>query len=315
MYRRTRQEQANIYSPEQIRRVLTGSGISVEGEVDSDFIVFCPYHANYRTPAAEVSKERGTFFCFSCHESRSLVDFVIHSTGKSFFEATRFIDSLAVEVDILDSVNKVLEVKPELEPYDELLIKRLNNQALNSPRAMRYYEGRRVTVESIKKFYLGYSENQDMITIPMHSPDGSMFVGFVARSVEGKDFKNTPKLPKSKILFNLHRAKAYDTVYVVESSFDAIRLDQCGIPAVATLGANVPRTQVELLTKHFNNVIVIPDNDDAGQDMARRIIDKMGSRATAIGIPSRFKDIGDMTDDDIGELTKRVSDPLLSMYI
>ena len=309
-----RREQ-NLYSPEQIRRVLAGSGIDVENEVDSDFIVFCPYHANYRTPAAEVSKDRGTFFCFSCHESRSLQDFVMHVTGKSFFEVSRFIDSMAVEVDILDSITKTLEAKPDFEPYDELLIKRLNNQALESPRAMRYYEGRRITRESIEKFSLGYSENQDMVIIPMQSPSGDMFVGFVARSVEGKDFKNTPKLPKSKILFNLHRAKLYDTVYVVESSFDAIRLDQCGVPAVATLGANVPKSQVELLTKHFNNVIVIPDNDDAGQDMAKRIIDKMGARATAIGIPSRFKDIGDMTNADIAELTKRINDPLLSINL
>jgi DNA primase len=91
-------------------------------------------------------------------------------------------------------------------------------------------------------------------------------------------------------------------------------LDQCGVPAVATLGANVPNSQVELLTKHFNNVIVIPDNDDAGQEMAKRIVNKVGPRATAIGLPTRFKDIGDMTDADIAELTKRVSDPILAMY-
>jgi DNA primase len=68
------------------------------------------------------------------------------------------------------------------------------------------------------------------------------------------------------------------------------------------------------LTKHFNSVIVIPDNDDAGQDMAKRIVEKMGHRATVIGIPARFKDIGDMTDADIQELTKRVQDPILAMY-
>lgn len=314
MYRRFRQEQTNLYSPEQVKRVLQGSGISIESEVDSDYLVFCPYHNNYRTPAGEVSKDRGTFFCFSCHESRSLVEFVMHVTHKPYFEAMRFIESAKSEVDILSSMDKMFEEKPEFVPFDEVLIKRLSNQALESPRAMRYYEGRRITVESIKKFYLGYSENQDMVTIPMTSPDGSMFVGFVARSVEGKDFKNTPKLPKSKILFNLHRAKLHDTVYVVESSFDAIRLDQCGVPAVATLGANVPRTQVELLTKNFNSVIVIPDNDDAGQEMAKRIVEKMGPRASVIGIPNRFKDIGDMTDADITELTNRISDPLLAMY-
>jgi DNA primase len=238
----------------------------------------------------------------------------MHVTNKTFFEAGRFIDSAKVNVDITDSIDKMLEVKPDFVPFDEVMIKRLNTQALESPRATRYFEGRRITKESMKKFALGYSEKQDMVTIPQQTPDGSTYVGFVGRSVEGKDFKNTPKLPKSKILFNLHRAKLHDTVYVVESSFDAIRLDQCGIPAVATLGANVPKTQVELLTKHFNSVIVIPDNDDAGQEMAKRIVEKMGHRATVIGIPNRFKDIGDMTDADIQELTKRVQDPILAMY-
>jgi len=314
MYRRTRQESTNLYSPEQIRRVILGSGINIESEVDSDYLIFCPYHNNYRTPAGEISKERGTFFCFSCHESRSLVDFVMHVTKKSFFEASRFIDSAKTEIDLLDSLDKILEKEPEYVPYDELQIKRLNNQALESPRAIRYFEGRRITKDSISKFMLGYSENQDMITVPMNDPGGNIFVGFVARSVEGKDFKNTPGLPKSKILFNLHRAKLHNTVYIVESSFDAIRLDQCGLPAVATLGSNVSRKQIELLTKYFNTAIIVPDNDDAGLSMSQKIIDKMGSRAISIGLPSRFKDIGDMTDQDIKELTKKINDPILAMY-
>ena len=315
MYRRFRQEQANLYSPEQVRRVINGSGISIENEVDSDYLIFCPYHNNYRTPAGEISKDKGTFFCFSCHESRSLTEFVMHVTGKSFFEAGRFIDSAKTNVDITVSMEKMFEDKPEFIPFDEITIKRLNNQALESPRAIRCFEGRRITLDSIKKFSLGYSEKQDMVTIPMQTPDGGMYVGFVGRSIEGKEFKNTPKLPKSKILFNLHRAKLHSTVYVVESSFDAIRLDQCGVAAVATLGANVPKTQAELLTKHFNNVIVIPDNDDAGRDMAKRIVDRMGHRATVIGLPDRFKDIGDMTDADIEKLTEKIKDPLLAMYL
>jgi len=314
MYRRFRQEQANLYSPEQVRRVLNWSGTDIESEVDSDYLIFCPYHNNFRTPAGEVSKDRGTFFCFSCHESRSLIEFVMHTTGKSYFETGRLIDSAKTEIDIVGNIDKMLEEEPEYTPFDQLMIRRLNNQALESPRATSYFEGRRITKASMEKFSLGYSEKQDMVTIPMTTPDGEMFVGFVGRSVEGKDFKNTPGLPKAKILFNLHRARLHSTVYVVESSFDAIRLDQCGVPAVATLGANVSKKQVELLTKHFNSVIIIPDNDDAGKSMSKRITDKMGPRAAAIGLPSRFKDIGDMTDADIAELTKRTQDPLLAMY-
>ena len=313
MYRGSRQKSTNIYSGEQIRRVLSGSGIEVESEVDSDYLIFCPYHNNYRTPAGEVSKERGTFFCFSCHESRSLIDLVMYTTKKSYFEVSRIVDSAKIDKDIVSSLDTILKDKVDYVSYDEIQIKRLNNQALDSPRAVRYFEGRRITKDSIVKFSLGYSENQDMITIPMQTPNGSMFIGFVARSIEGKDFKNTPKLPKSKILFNLHRAKKYDVVYVVESSFDAIRMDQCGLASVATLGSNISKFQIDLLTKSFNSVIVIPDNDDAGRNMADKIIDKVGPRASAFGLPIRFKDIGDMTDADIMQLTTKTSDPLLAM--
>jgi DNA primase len=236
------------------------------------------------------------------------------STKKSFFEASRLIEEFRQDVDIVEYINSALEKEEDYVPFDQLLIKRLNNQAIDSPRANRYFEGRRITRESIEKFSLGYSESQDMITVPMNDPTGSFFVGFVARSVEGKDFKNTPGLPKSKILFNLHRAKLSSTVYVVESSFDAVRLDQCGVPAVATLGANVSKKQINLLTKYFNHVIVIPDNDDAGKSMAANIVKSIGKRATTIGLPERFKDIGDMSDSDIKELVNKVNDPLFAIY-
>jgi DNA primase len=313
MYRGTKQKHSNIYTEEQIKRVISGSGIDIESEVDSDFIVMCPWHNNYRTPAGEVCKKYGNFYCFGCNHSANLIEFVMHVTKKTYFEAVRFIKSQETESDILDIVNQTLFKEPDFVPYDEILIRRLHAQALDSPRAMRYYEGRRISENSIKKFLLGYSDKQDMVIIPIMSPDGSMFIGFVARSVEGKEFRNTPKLPKSKTLFNISRAKSFDTVYVVESSFDAIRLDQNGIPSVATLGATVSSTQCELLKKYFNNVIVVGDNDDAGRGMQEKVLEKLGNRATLISLPSRFKDIGDMNDEDIQKLTTKIQDPLLSI--
>lgn len=312
---RNRQEQTDfIYTKEQVRKVIAASGIDIANEFESDFIIFCPYHNNYRTPAAEVSKTRGTFFCFSCQTTKTLIEFVMYTTNKTYFETIRFIDSFASEADISDIVDNILKEHNDYAEFDNNMIMKLHNQALNSSRAMQYFENRKLSQDSITKFYLGYSEKQDMVTIPVSSPDGKMFVGFIGRSVEGKDFKNTPGLPKSKVLFNLHRVRKFPTVYVVESSFDAIRLDQNGISAVATLGANVSRSQIELLTKYFNNAIIIGDNDDAGKGMQRKVSEGLGKRATLISIPSRFKDIGDMTDEDIRELNTRIDDPLLSLY-
>ena len=298
---RNRRNKGSVYTAEQIKRILSGSGVSIESEVDTDYIIFCPFHGNHRTPAGEIDKTSGMFFCFSCHHVCDLIEFVIHMTGRTYFEAARFIKSKETESDLSSEIDKKLVSKPDYVQYDQVLIKRLNAQALESPRAMRYYAGRLISEDSVKKFSLGFSEKQDMVTIPVHSPDG-MEVGFVGRSVEGKDFKNTPGLPKSKILFNLHRVKTSNKVYVVESSFDAIRLDQCGFPAVATLGANVSNIQIELLQKYFNNVYVIADNDEAGGNMKDRIVERLGNRVTVIKLDKQYKDIGDMDDSAIKNL-------------
>ena len=303
---------SNIYTEEQIRRVLNGSGIDIEAEFGNDFIIYCPYHNNSRTPAGEVAKDSGLFFCFGCQTTKNLEEFVMFTTGRTYFETARYIKSKETEHNIENIVNKAMYAPPEFIQYDELLIKRLNNQALESPRAIRYFEGRKITKSSVEKFSLGYSEKQDSVTIPMQSPDG-MTIGFVARTVEGKEFKNTPGLPKSKILFNLHRVKSSSVVYVVESSFDAIRLDQVGFPAVATLGANVSSSQIKLLEKYFNNVILVADNDEAGNIMKDKLIEKLGSLITVIQIDKKYKDIGDMDDETIKSLEFQFDKSISSM--
>ena len=312
MHRGNRRNGSDTFTEEQITRVLRGTGVDIESEVDSDYIIYCPFHANNRTPAGEVDKQSGIFFCFSCHHVSNLVELVMHVSGRTYFEAVRFVNSKRTESNLEAEVGKRLIDKPDYKQFDELMVKRLNQQAIESPRAMRYYLGRFITEHSVNKFALGYSEKQDMVTIPVHSPDG-MAVGFVGRSVEGKEFKNTPGLPKSKLLFNLHRVKTADRVYIVESSFDVIRLDQVGLPAVATLGANVSNYQIDLLKKYFNNVIVIADNDDAGGNMKSKIIDKLGSRVNTIQLDNKYKDIGDMADEELTKLEVSFDKSIISM--
>jgi DNA primase len=302
----------SVYTREQVKRVITGSGVTIENEVDTDYIIYCPFHNNSRTPAGEIDKVSGMFFCFSCHHVANLIEFVMHSTNRTYFESARFIKSKETKSDITDEIGNKLVAKPDFIQFDDSLIQRLNDSALASERAMSYYLGRKITKESVKKFQLGFSEKQDMVTIPVHSPDG-MTVGFVGRSVEGKDFKNTPGLPKGKTLFNLNRIKTADKVYVVESSFDAIRLDQCGFPAVATLGSNVSNNQTDLLKKYFNNIIVIADNDEAGGNMKDRISNKLGSRVTVIQLDNKYKDIGDMDDESIKTLSESFDKTIASM--
>ena len=303
---------SNIYTQEQIKRVLIGAGVDIEAEFGNDYIIFCPYHNNNRTPAGEVAKDSGLFFCFGCQTTKNLEEFIMHMSGRTYFEAVRYIKSKETESDIEKLVNKTLVAPPEFVQYDELILKRLYNQLAGSDKAKNYLRYRKIEMSSWAKFSLGYSEKQDSITVPMHSPDG-MCLGFVARTIEGKDFKNTPGLPKGKILFNLHRVKSSGTVYVVESSFDAIRLDQIGFPAVATLGANVSNSQTRLLEKYFTNVVLIADNDEAGSIMKDKLIEKLGSLITVIRLDKNYKDIGDMEDAEIKKLEFQFDKSISSM--
>jgi DNA primase len=309
---RDRRQQTNLYTANQIKRVLAGSGITVEKEAESEYIVFCPFHSNNRTPAGEINKFSGLFFCFSCSKTADLIELVMHFSNRTYFEAVRFIKSKEIEIDILSDINSKLVEKEEWTEFDMSIVNRLHEQAMSSERAKEYFIKRKITKGSVVKFKLGYSESQDMISIPVYNHEG-ICVGFVARSIEGKDFKNTAKLPKSKLLFNLNKVKTASKVYVVESSFDAIRLDQVGFPAVATLGANVSSKQIDLLQKYFSDIIVIADNDEAGGNMKEKLIERLEGNVTVINLNKQYKDIGDMDDESIKELKYQFDKSILSM--
>jgi DNA primase len=310
-----RQERTNqdyLYSENQIRRSLIASGIDIVSEVDIDFIIFCPFHSNYRTPAAEVHKENGLFYCFSCQETKTLIEVIMQASGRTYFESARLVDSKSDSKNLLQSITETLEKKAEFKEYDLEVINKLHTNVFRNKRAQEYFTSRKITRDSVIKYTLGYSENQDMVTVPIYTPEG-LCIGFVARSIEGKVFKNTPGLQKSKTFFNLHRAKRHDKVFVVESSFDAIRLEQVGAHAVATLGATISKEQRSLLKQYFNQVIVLGDSDEAGQNMSKKLIASFGAGCVAPSLPEGIKDVSDLSDDELKKFVDRLDDLVLSV--
>lgn len=285
------------YTPGQIQSVLRSCDIKIGNEIDTHFLVFCPYHYNVNTPACEIDKSNGMFICFACGESGSITDMVMHTTKRTYFEATRLINSNRDAVDIEKQIDDFIDKPTELPEFDIELIRTLNANLLSSDRAQQYFDSRKISEYAQRELMLGYSHKQDMVTVPVFDVDGRC-MGFVGRSIEGKVFKNSTGLPKSKVLFNLNRSK-YKKIVVVESSFDAIRLWQLGIPAVATLGATVSRNQVSLLQKYASSIIVCPDNDDAGKTLQDKVIKFISNKSIEVVHLNKGKDIGDLNDDEI----------------
>ena len=287
------------YSPAQVKETLISCGITIANEIDSHYMIMCPFHYNTNTPACEVDKESGLFICFACSENGTLMDIVMKTTNRSYFEANRFIKSKEKSEDISLSIINKLDAE-QGEEYDLATIERLHNNCLHSERAMKYFGSRNINVSSIKKFKLGYSDKQDMVIVPVYDVFGKC-MGFVARSIEGKEFKNSPGMKKSKTLFNISSCKFNDIV-IVESSFDAIRLNQLGYNAVASLGATISRFQIELLEKYAKSIYIIPDNDDAGKEMVKKINENIYSKDITVLNIDGGKDVGDLSDEQINGL-------------
>lgn len=298
-----------FYTEGQIESILVSADIRIGGGIETHFLLFCPFHYNVHTPACEIDKSNGMFICFSCGESGSLVDMVMRVTGRNFFEATRLINSKKDVVDIERVIEEDMDRALELPEFDMRLIDRLHGELKDSVRAKEYFYGRKISDDSMDRFILGYSKKQDMVIVPVFD-EFSKCLGFVGRSVEGKSFKNSVGLPKSKVLFNLNRCKRSEVV-VVESSFDVIRLHQVGIKSVATLGATVSRSQISLLQKYASGIIICPDNDDAGYKMIDKIMKDVKDKSIQVTSLKNGKDVGDLEDSDLRNIFKNSGNSLI----
>ena len=184
---------------------------------------------------------------------------------------------------------------------------KLYDELGNSNLGRDYFKSRGITEESMHYFKLGFSAQQNMVIVPVHSPDG-IPVGLVGRSISDKKFKNSTNLPRSKTMFNIHRAKRVgSTVIVVESTFDAIIIHQAGFPnVIATLGGHISPENLNLLNRYFNRIIIMTDSDEAGRQLGFAIANKLKNKdilwsSYAYGkiYPHNAKDAGDMTEEEI----------------
>ena len=315
----TREVDTTQYTPTHIKSVLKSIGLSIVGETGNDFLCYCPFHSNRHTSSFSVSREKGAFICFnpSCGEAGTLQELVKRVMNKNEYEAMRFISSKEAEsLENFDELlSEAMEEKPVFEEFSKETLDRLHSDM--SKDGIDYLASRGINKESIDHFGLGYSASMNMVITPVHSPDG-MPIGLVGRSIEGKAFKNSTNLPKSKTLFNIHRAKKIgDHVIVVESNFDAIRVHQAGFPnVVATLGGFLSIEQQNLLNRHFNKITIMTDADLAGRELGQSIVNKLkfkdllwASHEYGKIYPHDAKDAGDMTDEEIKTCIKNaVSD-------
>lgn len=264
-----------VYSEDQIEAVLHAIGIEVQQETAHDFLSYCPYHGNRDTPAFATSRVHGASVCFNpaCGATASLEKLVRDMKGLNIFQTRRLIRKMQGNVSYMEAFEKATKVEDPFKPFDQERLDRAYERFWQTPAAIDYMHGRNFNDETLEYFRVGYGPEiksdpakgvkwkPASVLVPMYDPKGGP-VGYIGRSIEGKYFNNSPKLPKSHTIWNLHNAKRYESIILTEASFDAMRIHQAGYPNVgALLGGSISAEQIDLIKRHFTKVIIFTDDD------------------------------------------------------
>lgn len=184
---------------------------------------------------------------------------------------------------------------------------------LNIP--SNYFLNRGFDTETLIKYDVGdcYTEGKEMdrrAVVPVYDNSHSYLIGCSGRAIVENDkpkWKHSFGFKAEDCLYNFWYAKEYisnsRTAILVESPGNVWKLEMSGVHnSIAMFGSNLTDKQKLLLdTSGAMNLVIITDNDEAGE-LARQQIDKKCAKIYNIQhIRISKNDIGDMSVDGIRE--------------
>lgn len=158
-----------FYSDEIVSEVRSRNDIvDVVGRVahlvkkGSNYFCCCPFH-NEKTPSMSVSPSKQIYYCFGCHAGGDVISFVSRSRNITFGEAIRELaeesgvalpqkEMSTAEKRVSEDKKRVLEIYKAAAVF---YVKKLFDK--EGEPARRYIESRKLSVDTVKKFGIGFT--------------------------------------------------------------------------------------------------------------------------------------------------------------
>lgn len=316
-----------FYDSDQVRETIESLGVVISAETATDFLCYCPFHANTYSPAFTVGKTNGLYMCHnaSCSANRggTLIGLAMMLSNKNKPEVLRFILSKRSSIaDLSKQLEKIAEPE-DVKTIDITLVEQFEQKFWSAEKAIDYMHSRGFNDETLKYFRVGYDPKMSMVIVPIFDRNG-LPVGFNGRSIEHKKFRLSREFPRNEILFNVHNAKRHGgTAIICESQFDVMRIHQAGFPnAICSFGSHISDNQVRIMQRYFDRIIIMTDADSPGRKSGHDIASKVRGVHIEWAIhdwgviyPHNAKDAGDMTDEEIKHcINNAVSDVSYRSY-
>jgi DNA primase len=270
----------------------------------------CPFH-NDNNPSFGMHKETLVSNCFKCGGFNAL-QFIIKykkevlSEDSSYRDAIDLLKTLSGNIEVnyeLDELRYKLEnlnnKDKNKETEDIISAEQLPEGLVSAANHKYLLNCRELSNKIIKRFnlkYCKYGKYAKRVIVPIYEMD--RYRGFIARDVLpfliGKDkvkkkypergrVLNSFGMDEEKFLFNFDNVlkikdclvlKKYG-VFLVEGIFDAIKLWQLRVPALAMMGSSLKDGQLKIIDEYFDKFVLCTDNDKAGFEANKRINNKL----------------------------------------
>lgn len=284
--------------------VLEELGIEKLREGPKEISGRCPAHKRITgrsdsRPSWSINKETGAHICYSCQWRGGLVDLFQEVRGSVPDDLVHDLQVTSISRSIARATE---EPEPEVEPDWDWA----HEVSVSVPVPESLREHRHLGPDALAHYQVMWNRERAAWMLPYTHPDGTVY-GAQYR-VKGAEMNMPEGVEAKASLFGIDKVlEESGPVALVESPLDAVRLWQVGAPAVASFGVWVSAAQVDILSRHFDLVVIAMDCDKAGleaNDRLHQVFSRKGlphlffEYATADPTSEEYrKDPGDYIDD------------------
>jgi len=247
------------------------------------FMASCPFH-NDETPSCGLWADTGYFKCFGCHTEGSFAMFISEVEDIPLTQATRMLRGQDRMSDLEDSINRFLDREEKVFKYFKWESFCATYPAVipTGSDAWNYLTreggdpaGRKLTAETIERFHVRWGGDTGKfryrVILPIQTIEGKL-LSYVGRAIrKGMVPKTRKARSPHRTLFGLKEiigktgGKVHNLI-ITEGEFDAVYLQQYGIPAVANMGTSpVSSEKIRLLRRYADRLVLSYDGDETGQ--------------------------------------------------
>lgn len=244
-----------------------------------EYVGLSPF-TNEKTPSFFVNPDKHLWYCFSCGEGGTIIQFVRKYHKVSYEQAVKMIASwahimLTNEEPMLKIIRHYKKKEEELTIREELpsdIMNKFKDITIQS----WIKEG--IPREILEKYSVKYDDNACRIVFPVWDIDGKLInIKGRAAHPRWKDFgmaKYIYYYPLGKNDFfwgyhwHLQDVLAKNEIILVEGEKSVMKLEACGINnAVAMATSHLSKAQAQILMKLHTNIVMALDKDkDPKQD-------------------------------------------------